>query len=201
MGRLFGTDGVRGLAGTELTAELARDLGAAGVAVLGGEGIARPRFVVGRDPRSSGVWLERAVVEGITSAGGDALLAGVIPTPAIAYLTTELGATSGIVISASHNPPAYNGIKFFSDAGMKLPDAIEDAIEARLGSAAAADDAGSATELGDGDRERYVAHLVEAAVAPLDGLRVVVDCANGAASYVAPEVLAAVGRDVDGRAR
>jgi phosphoglucosamine mutase len=196
MGRLFGTDGVRGLAGTELTADLARDLGAAGVAVLGGDGTGRPRFVVGRDPRSSGVWLERAVVEGITSAGGDALLAGVVPTPAIAYLTAALGATSGVVISASHNPPAYNGIKFFSEAGMKLPDAIEDAIEDRLGKPVDADAAGAVTELDDADRERYVAHLVHAAVVPLDGVRVVVDCANGAASHVAPEVLRRLGADV-----
>ena len=129
MGRLFGTDGVRGLAGTELDRDLAFGLGRAAVEVLGRHGDGHPTFVVGRDPRASGEWLEDALVEGIRSAGGDVILAGVEPTPAIAFLTVDLGASSGVVISASHNPPEYNGIKFFAANGMKLPDELEDEIE------------------------------------------------------------------------
>ena len=133
MGRLFGTDGVRGVAGTELTRELAGGLGRAAVAVLGRHGSGRPVVVVGRDPRSSGEWLEDALTEGIRLAGGDVRLLGVEPTPAIAYTTVDLGASAGVVISASHNPATDNGIKFFSREGTKLPDALEDEIEAALG--------------------------------------------------------------------
>ncbi|HEX6132246.1 MAG TPA: phosphoglucosamine mutase, partial [Actinomycetota bacterium] len=196
MGRLFGTDGVRGVAGTDLTPELARGLGAAAVAVLGAHGDRRPTFVVGRDPRVSGVWLEEALVDGITRAGGDVVLAGVEPTPAVAFMTVDLGASSGVVISASHNPPEDNGIKFFGPAGTKLPDELEDEIEAALGaSPAAADRPGEIRPAGDA-RERYVAHLVDAAEARLDGTTVVVDCANGAASALAPEVYRRLGATV-----
>ena len=133
MARLFGTDGVRGIAGSELTADLARGLGRSAVRVLA-EGVEhRPVFLLGRDPRESGAWLEEALVAGIHEAGGDVLLAGVEPTPAIAFLTIDGGADAGVVISASHNPPEYNGIKFFGPNGMKLPDAVEDRIEAGLG--------------------------------------------------------------------
>ncbi len=113
MTRLFGTDGVRGVAGSELTAELAHGLGRAAVTVLAVEAKHRPVFLLGRDPRESGVWLEDAMVSGIHEAGGDVLLAGVEPTPAVAFLTIDTGADAGVVISASHNPPEYNGIKFF----------------------------------------------------------------------------------------
>ena len=196
MGRLFGTDGVRGLAGTELTEELAFGLGRAAVEVLGRHGAGHPTFVVGRDPRASGEWLEDALVEGIRTAGGDAILAGVEPTPAIAYLTVDLGASSGVVISASHNPPEYNGIKFFASNGMKLPDAIEDEIEAAVGvPGVPAAVPGGTLSSGDG-RRRYLEHLVSAASAPLDGMSVVVDCANGAASDLAPELLARLGATV-----
>ncbi|MEX0984505.1 MAG: phosphoglucosamine mutase [Actinomycetota bacterium] len=196
MGRLFGTDGVRGLAGTELTADLARDLGVAAVRVLGDTAEPRPVFVVGRDPRSSGVWLESALVEGITSAGGDAWLAGVEPTPAIAFLTTDLGASSGIVISASHNPPEYNGIKLFSSAGMKLSDALEDEIEAAMTEQGGEHASGEVRQLPEEGRERYLVHLLDSALTRLDGMRVVVDCANGSASVLAPEVLRRLGADV-----
>ena len=125
MGRLFGTDGVRGVAGTELTAELAAGLGRAAVTVLGRHGAGETVVVVGRDPRASGVWLEEALTGGIRAAGGDVILAGVEPTPAIAYMTVDLGASAGVVISASHNPAEDNGIKFFSREGRKLPDAID----------------------------------------------------------------------------
>jgi phosphoglucosamine mutase len=197
VGRLFGTDGVRGVAGTDLTPELARGLGAAAVAVLGAHGDRRPTFVVGRDPRVSGVWLEEALVEGIAQAGGDVVLAGVEPTPAVAFMTVDLGASSGVVISASHNPPEDNGIKFFGPAGTKLPDELEDEIEAALGAspAAAGVRRGEVRSAGDA-RERYVAHLVGAADARLDGTTVVVDCANGAASGLAPEVYRRLGATV-----
>src|SRR5919108_2117792 len=136
MGRLFGTDGVRGIAGSELSSDLAGRLGRAAVDVLTEEARHRPVLVVGRDPRASGVWLEEALVEGVLAAGGDVLLAGVQPTPAVAFLTIEAGADAGVMISASHNPPEYNGIKIFGPNGMKLPDTIEDRIEAALSDAA-----------------------------------------------------------------
>ena len=194
--RLFGTDGVRGLAGTELTEDLAYRLGRAGVLVLGRPGEGHPSFVVGRDPRASGEWLEDALVEGIREAGGDALIAGVEPTPAIAFLTTELRASSGVVISASHNPPEYNGIKFFDASGTKLSDEIEDEIEAALDDVGVAPDRpGDTLPIGDG-RARYLAHLVEGAYARLDGMHIVIDCANGAGSELAPSLLRQLGADV-----
>jgi phosphoglucosamine mutase len=196
MARLFGTDGIRGLAGSELTADLAFGLGRAAVEVLGRHGAGHPTIVVGRDPRSSGEWLEDALVEGIRAAGGDAILAGIEPTPAIAYLTVDMGAASGVVISASHNPPEYNGIKFFASNGMKLPDAIEDEIEESLSRPASIARVPGAT-LPSGDaRHRYLEHLIEAAEGPLDGMTVVVDCANGAASKLAPELLRRLGAEV-----
>ncbi len=197
MTRLFGTDGVRGRAGVELTEDLASRLGRAAVVVLGRHGASRPSFVVGRDPRESGEWLEDALVEGIRGAGGDAVLAGVEPTPAIAFLTTELGATSGVVISASHNPPEDNGIKFFGSNGMKLPDEIEDEIEAALEDPARdAPEPGRVRPIGEAVA-RYLDHLVSAARTSLDGMRVVVDCANGAASTLAPEMLRRLGARVN----
>jgi phosphoglucosamine mutase len=197
MARLFGTDGVRGVAGTELTSDLAFGLGRAAVVVLGRHGAGHPTFVVGRDTRVSGEWLEDALVEGIRTAGGDVIVAGVEPTPAVAFLTVELRASSGVVISASHNPAEYNGIKFFSSEGMKLPDSLEDEIEVALGDPSGSEAAvhGVTLPLGDGE-ERYVEHLVSSADAPLRGMSVVVDCANGAASAVAPAVLRRLGATV-----
>jgi phosphoglucosamine mutase len=197
MARLFGTDGVRGVAGTELTSDLAFGLGRAAVVVLGRHGAGHPTFVVGRDTRVSGEWLEDALVEGIRTAGGDVVVAGVEPTPAVAFLTVELRASSGVVISASHNPAEYNGIKFFSSEGMKLPDSLEDEIEVALGDPSGSEAAvhGVTLPLGDGE-ERYIEHLVSSADAPLTGMSVVVDCANGAASAVAPEVLRRLGATV-----
>ena len=194
MGRLFGTDGVRGRAGTELTAELATGLGRAAVQVLGRHGEGRPAVVVGRDPRTSGQWLQESLVEGIVAGGGDALLVGVEPTPAIAFTTVEVGAAAGAVISASHNPAHDNGIKFFSRDGHKLPDAIEDEIEAALVARAAVTEPGHARPIEASTA--YLDHLVGAALAPLDGMRVVVDCANGSASAVAPALLQRLGADV-----
>ncbi|HEY6567168.1 MAG TPA: phosphoglucosamine mutase [Actinomycetota bacterium] len=196
MGRLFGTDGVRGLAGSELTEDLALGLGRAAVVVLGRHGDGHPTFVVGRDPRASGEWLEDALVEGIRTAGGDAIIAGIEPTPTIAFMTVDLGASSGVVISASHNPPEYNGIKFFDARGMKLADDIEDEIEAALDDSwTPAERTGQTLTIGD-ERERYLAHVVDAAEARLDGMTVVVDCANGAASNLAPELFRRLGATV-----
>jgi phosphoglucosamine mutase len=195
MARLFGTDGVRGIAGSELSATLARGLGRAAVGVLA-EGVERrPVLVLGRDPRESGTWLEEALVAGIHEAGGDVLLAGVEPTPAIAFLTIEVGADAGVVISASHNPPEYNGIKFFGPNGMKLPDVVEDRIEAGLSDSPPRAQEGSIEDLAGG-RERYLAHLETAAGARLDGMTIVVDCANGAASGLAPALYERLGATV-----
>jgi phosphoglucosamine mutase len=196
MGRLFGTDGVRGRFGRELTTDLARDLGRAAVLVLARYELGTPTFVIGRDTRASGEPLEGALVEGITAAGGDVYLVGVEPTPAIAFLTPALRAGSGVVISASHNPPEDNGIKFFGPFGFKLPDELEEEIETEV-----ARGEGSLGRRGrvldpPADAPDYVDHVVAAAECRLDGLRVVVDCANGAASRVAPEALRRLGAQV-----
>jgi phosphoglucosamine mutase len=194
MGRYFGTDGVRGRYGDDLTVELAASLGHAAAVVLG-RGHPRPRVLVGRDTRASGEPLEQALIAGIARAGGEALIAGVIPTPAVAHLTHVYGCQAGAVISASHNPAEDNGIKFFGDNGMKLPDAVEDDIEATLEHGDGADDEpGSATALDDAE-ERYLSFLSGSA-SPLNGLHVVVDCANGAAYRVGPEAYRRAGAQV-----
>jgi phosphoglucosamine mutase len=187
MGRLFGTDGVRGVANAELTPELGMSVALAAVRVLGrptGEGA--PVVVVGRDPRASGEMLEAAVVAGLASAGATVIRAGVLPTPAVAYLTADTGADFGVMLSASHNPMADNGVKLFAAGGHKLADDVEDQIEAELDrpwSRPVGERIGRVHDLADG-AERYVNHLVAATPHPLHGLTVVVDCANGAASGV-----------------
>jgi phosphoglucosamine mutase len=201
MARLFGTDGVRGLANRDLTAELALDLSIAAAHVLAERGTFaghRPKAVVGRDPRASGEFLEAAVAAGLASAGVDVILAGVIPTPAIAYLTDTLGADLGVVLSASHNPAPDNGIKFFARGGHKLADEVEDAIEARIGEQwerPVGEAVGRITDLADAE-ERYVAYLVSTVPNRLDGLRIVVDEAHGAAYRVSPEALRRLGAEV-----
>jgi phosphoglucosamine mutase len=201
MARLFGTDGVRGVANRDLTAELALDLSVAAAHVLGDAGSFeghRPVAVVGRDPRASGEFLSAAVTAGLASAGVDVLDAGVLPTPAIAYLTDAVEADLGVMLSASHNPMPDNGIKFFARGGHKLADEVENAVEARmreewqrpLGAAV-----GRITPYDEGF-EQYVAHLLATVPYQLDGLKVVVDCANGAAYRVAPDVLRRAGADV-----
>ena len=201
MGRLFGTDGVRGLANVDLTAELALDLSVAAAHVLGEAGAFeghRPRAVVGRDPRASGEFLEAAVVAGLASAGVDVVRLGVLPTPAVAYLTGSTGAELGVMLSASHNPMPDNGIKFLARGGIKLDDVIEDAIEARMGEEwqrPTGADVGRVTDDGQGF-ETYVSHLVRSAPNRFDGLKVVIDCANGAASQTAPEALRRLGAEV-----
>ncbi|MGA9160057.1 MAG: phosphoglucosamine mutase [Actinomycetota bacterium] len=196
MGRLFGTDGVRGVFGRDLTDDLARSLGRAAVTVLARHGDGVPSFVIGRDTRASGPILEDALVEGILAGGGSVIRAGVVPTPTVAFLTTDLGVGCGVVISASHNPPEDNGIKFFGFRGFKLSDRIEDEIEAEIG--AGEPNAGSiGGELATlSDVSSYLDHVVRAAEARLDGMRVVVDCANGAASVFTPVVLERLGAEV-----
>ena len=198
MGRLFGTDGVRGLANGEITAELALRLSSGAARVLGARTEGRPLAVVGRDPRASGEFLEAAVVAGLAGAGMDVLLAGVIPTPGLAYLVADEGADLGVMISASHNPMPDNGIKFFSAGGRKLPDRVEDEIEQILDEPwqrPVADAVGRVREL-DNATARYVQHLVDAVPHSLEGLRIVVDCAHGAASGVAPDALRRAGAEV-----
>ncbi|NIK56533.1 phosphoglucosamine mutase [Kribbella shirazensis] len=201
MARLFGTDGVRGLANVDLTAELALDLSVAAAHVLGEAGAFeghRPRAVVGRDPRASGEFLEAAVVAGLASAGVDVVRLGVLPTPAVAYLTGSTGADLGVMLSASHNPMPDNGIKFLARGGIKLDDVIEDAIEARMGEEwqrPTGSGVGRVSDDGQGF-ETYVSHLVRSAPNRFDGLKVVIDCANGAASQTAPEALRRLGAEV-----
>lgn len=201
MGRLFGTDGVRGRANADLTPELALAVAAAAAHVLAEADLSGPpTAVVGRDPRASGEMLEAAVVAGLASAGAEVVRVGVLPTPGVAVLTAHTKADLGVMISASHNPMPDNGIKLFAAGGHKLPDAIEDAVETVVGSGAARHrptgaQVGRVQELPDAG-ERYVEHLLGSLPYRLDGLRVVVDCAHGAASVVAPEVLRRAGADV-----
>ena len=196
MERLFGTDGIRGVYGQDLTPELVRRLGTAAVRVLEREQDRVPTLVIGRDTRPSGQALEEALVGGIVEAGGSAVLAGVVPTPAVAFLAPGLGLESGVVISASHNQPEDNGIKFFDAAGFKLSDRLERQIEDEMGRhRGAAGRTGLVRPLPP-DAPSYLDHVVGCADQPLDGMRVVVDCGNGAASGFAPEALRKLGAGV-----
>ena len=200
MARLFGTDGVRGVANQDLTAELAVALGAAAARRLIRTGATRRRVaVVGRDPRASGEMLEAAVIAGLTSEGVDTLRVGVLPTPAVAYLTSAYDADFGVMISASHNPMPDNGIKIFGPGGLKLDDATEDRIEelVRQGPGNRPTGAGIGRIVDAEDAlERYLRHVGKAATTRLDGLTVVVDCAHGAASTAAPDAYRAAGAEV-----
>ncbi|WP_030016968.1 phosphoglucosamine mutase [Streptomyces monomycini] len=206
MGRLFGTDGVRGVANADLTAELALGLSVAAAHVLAEAGTFaghRPVAVVGRDPRASGEFLEAAVVAGLASAGVDVLRVGVLPTPAVAYLTGSLGADLGVMLSASHNPMPDNGIKFFARGGHKLADELEDRIERTYRSHSSGEPWDRPTGAGvgrvkdyDQGFDNYVAHLVGVLPNRLDGLKVVIDGAHGAASRVSPEAFARAGAEV-----
>jgi phosphoglucosamine mutase len=199
MARLFGTDGVRGLANGALKPELALALSASAARVLAAhDRTHRPVAVVGRDPRLSGEMLEGAVVAGLASAGADVLRVGVLPTPAVAYLVSILNADLGVMISASHNPMPDNGIKFFAAGGHKLPDGIEDEIEAGLDADVnrpTGSGIGRVTDVADAV-DRYLDHLLSATPHPLAGIRVVVDCANGASFSAAPEVYRRAGAEV-----
>ncbi len=198
MGKLFGTDGIRGTAGDDLTTELVVEVGRAlSVACLQGAlgpAAERPRVVVGRDTRESGPAFEDALVGGLTSGGADVLLAGVMPTAGVAYLTATMETDAGVVISASHNPPGDNGVKVFGPGGWKLASQAEDRIEQLVGTAPAGDP--GRAEVIDDAADRYLDHLTRDGRADLSGLRVVVDCANGAASGFAPAAFERLGATV-----
>ena len=200
MARLFGTDGVRGKANKDITAELALRLAQSAAIVLAagarqrGE---RARAVVARDPRVSSDFISAAVSAGLASSGVDVFDAGIIPTPACAYLTADLGADFGVMISASHNAAPDNGIKFFSHGGHKLPDSLEDEIEATMGQALTplGGEVGKVTRFADAE-DRYLVHLLGTLETRLDGVKVVVDCAHGAASAISPQAFSDAGAKV-----
>jgi phosphoglucosamine mutase len=200
MGRLFGTDGVRGVANRELTPELAFDLGRAGAAVLAGEVRHKPRILIGSDTRISCGMLEAALAAGICAAGADAILCGVVPTPAIAYLTCARGCDAGVVISASHNSFEFNGIKFFNSEGYKLPDRVEDEIEAiiarREPSVRPEGEQIGRISRYDSAATDYAEHLKQTMGCDLTGLVIAMDCANGAASAIAPGLFRDLGAQV-----
>ena len=206
MARLFGTDGVRGLANQDITVELALSLAQAAAVVLGKGRFAdgrrasgrRPVAVIARDPRVSGEFIGAAVAAGLSSSGVDVYDAGVIPTPAAAFLIADFKADFGVMISASHNPAPDNGIKFFAVGGTKLPDVVEDRIEAALGEQKLAPtglEVGRIRRFADAE-DRYVVHLLSTLPHRLDGIHVVLDCANGAASGLSPEVFTDAGATV-----
>ncbi|MFZ4117062.1 MAG: phosphoglucosamine mutase [Rhodoluna sp.] len=201
MARLFGTDGVRGVANRDLTVSLTLSLAQAAASVLGeqarNEG-RRPVAVIGRDPRISGEYLSAAVAAGLASSGVDVFDAGVVPTPATAFLTADIQADFGVMISASHNPAPDNGIKFFLAGGHKLPDEVEDQIEAAMSNTALSPigaGVGRVQRFADAE-DRYIVHLLGAISNSLDGLKIVIDCAHGAASAISPQVFKDAGAEV-----
>ena len=200
MARLFGTDGIRGVANKDLTPELAYKLGRAAT-VLFGEETARPTLLIGRDTRISGSMLEAAMAAGICSAGGQAILAGVVPTPAVAYLTRKLSAQAGVVISASHNPYQDNGIKFFAGTGYKLPDAVEDKLEELILSGEDhlprpyGENVGTISHRHD-LLEDYMDYVASTVPVDFSGIKAVVDCSHGAAYEAAPQLFRRLGAEV-----
>ena len=201
MARLFGTDGVRGVANEELTPQLAMQLGQAGAYVLTKENAHKPTIMVGCDTRISGDMLANALMAGVCSVGANAVYVGVVPTPAVAYLTKKYKVDAGVVISASHNPVEFNGIKFFDGNGYKLPDAMEDEIEALIKS----DMNGIKFPTGSGvgkikyrtdAREEYINHAIQSVPIDLSGMKIVVDCAEGASFYTSVEALKELGAEV-----
>ena len=196
---LFGTDGVRGVAGVDLTADLAFNLSTAAASVLADLGEFaghRPTAIVGQDSRASGQYLEEAICRGLSSAGIDVYRVGILPTPAISFLVKDRGADLGVMISASHNPASDNGIKFFDRTGSKLADQIEAKIEGVLGKTVVSNN-GAGRVIEDFEaKESYIKNLLKSLDGNLSGIKVVVDCANGAASFVAPDVLKRAGAEV-----
>ncbi|MGL5676105.1 MAG: phosphoglucosamine mutase [Cellulosilyticaceae bacterium] len=202
MGKLFGTDGVRGVANSELTGQLAFHLGQAGAYVLTKETKKQPKILVARDTRISGTMLESALVAGICSVGAKAICIGVVPTPTVAYLTKELGADAGVMISASHNPLEFNGIKFFNNEGYKLRDELEEEIENIIVSRPDSIPLPTGEEIGTWTNEhnvieKYMDYVCNTIPGDLKGLKVLLDCANGAASELAPIVLERLGAEVE----
>lgn len=201
MGRLFGTDGVRGIANEELTPQLAMQLGQAGAYVLSRENKHKPTIMVGCDTRISGDMLANALMAGACSVGANAVYVGIVPTPAVAYLTRKYKVDAGVVISASHNTVEFNGIKFFDGSGYKLPDSLEDEIEALIRNGLP----GIKFPIGAGvgkikyrtdAREEYINHAIQAVRVDLSGMKIVVDCAEGAAFYTSVEALKELGAEV-----
>lgn len=201
MGRMFGTDGVRGVANEELTPLLAMQLGQAGAYVLSRENNHKPTIMVGCDTRLSGDMLANALMAGACSVGANVVYLGILPTPAVAYLTNKYKVDAGVVISASHNPMEFNGIKFFDGSGYKLPDALEDEIEALIKS----NMAGISMPIGTGigkikyrtdAREEYINHDIKCVDVDMSGIKMVVDCAEGASSYTAVEAMQQLGATV-----
>ncbi len=201
MGRLFGTDGVRGVANSELTGELAFNLGRTGAYVLAGETHHKPRILVGKDTRRSGDMLEKALTAGICSAGAEAVLAGYIPTPAIAYLVRKYQFDAGVVISASHNPAEFNGIKFFNSEGYKLSDALEERIESIILDqtesipSPTGEGIGVTSELCTATDD-YVAFALSTIQGDLKGLKIAMDCANGASFETSPKAVRKLGAEL-----
>ena len=200
MARLFGTDGVRGVANKEITADFSLKLAQAAAIVLGSQSRERgerPRAVIAKDPRVSSDYIVAAVSAGLASSGVDVFDAGVLPTPACAYLTADLGADFGVMVSASHNPATDNGIKFFSRGGHKLPDDVEDLIEAEFGKSMLpiGEGVGEIARFSDAE-DRYLIHLLSAMRNRLEGLKIVVDCAHGAASAISPQAFTDAGAKV-----
>jgi len=195
---LFGTDGIRGLANVDLTAELALDVAVAAAHILVENSNERPRAIVGQDSRASGEFLEAAVVAGLTSAGVDVYRVGIVPTPAVAYLVASTGADLGVMISASHNPMPDNGIKLFQRGGEKLADEVEALVEARIGEPWQRPTAAAVGRVINDDQlvNKYIEHLLSTIDVSLSGLKVVVDCANGASSFTAPVALSRAGAEV-----
>ena len=201
MARLFGTDGVRGVANEELTPLLAMQLGQAGATVLTKENEHRPTIMVGCDTRISGDMLANALMAGICSVGANAVYVGVIPTPAVAYLTKKYKVEAGVVISASHNPVEFNGIKFFDGNGYKLPDSMEDEIEALIRNGMQGVEIPTGSRVGKikyrtDAREEYINHAIQSVPVDLSGLKIVVDCAEGASFYTSVEALRELGANV-----
>ena len=200
MGRLFGTDGVRGIANTDLTCELAMNIGRAAAHVLAREKVKRPKILIGKDTRSSSTMLESALSAGICSTGADVVLVGNVPTPAVAFLVSDCGADAGIMISASHNPCEYNGIKIFDSNGYKLPDEMEEEIESLV-----LDDLSPIPTPIGGDvgsifkredyLEDYIKHLLSTVNVDFNGLKIAIDCANGSAFYTAEKIFNALGAE------
>jgi phosphoglucosamine mutase len=201
VGRLFGTDGVRGVANTELTCELAFQLGKTAAFVLSEEAEHIPRIIIGKDTRRSGDMLEKAIAAGICSAGAEAICIGVISTPAVAHLIREYSVDAGVVISASHNPAEFNGIKIFNSSGYKLPDNIEERIEKIILNNSetlpilSGDGVGNVTDKPDA-KEDYVSFLMKTVDTTFGGLKIALDCANGAAYETAPRIFRDLGAEV-----
>ena len=200
MGRLFGTDGARGVANTELTCELAMNIGRAAAMVLTSEETLHPTFLIGKDTRISGDMLEGALIAGLCSVGANVKILGVVPTPAVAYLVSKYKADAGIMISASHNPYEFNGIKLFNDEGFKLPDELEDQIESIVLDNAIPYKVCQGSELGSveylsGAADEYIEHVISTVSYDLSGMRIALDCSNGSASRTAKKLFEKLGAE------